>query len=262
MLVDSHCHLDFPELGERLDELLASMHANGVEHALCVCVALDRFDRVLQIARSDARLSASVGVHPDSPDAIEPDVESLVRLAADPKVVAIGETGLDYYRTEGDTEWQRERFRVHIRAARLSGKPLIVHTRAAAADTIRLLREERADEAGGVLHCFTEDWQTARAGLDLGFYVSFSGIVTFRNAQPLREVVARVPDDRLLVETDSPYLAPVPKRGKTNEPAWVLHVAECLAQLRGRSLEEIAALTTANFFRLFRDARRGADAPA
>ncbi len=254
MLVDSHCHLDFPGLADRLDEVLASMHANGIGHALCVCVSLEGFDDVLRIARSDARLSASVGVHPDSRDATEPDVDALVRLAADPKVVAIGETGLDYYRTEGDTEWQRERFRVHIRAARASRKPLIVHTRAASADTIRLLREEGADEAGGVLHCFTEDWETARAGLDLGFHVSFSGILTFRNAQSLREVAVRIPDDRLLVETDAPYLAPVPKRGKTNEPAWVLHVAECLAQLRGRTLEDIAAVTTANFFRLFRDA--------
>lgn len=255
MLVDSHCHLDFPELAGRLDDVLASMNASGVGHALCVCVSLDRFEDVLRIARSDARLSASVGVHPDSREAVEPDVDTLVRLATDPKVVAIGETGLDYYRTEGDTEWQRERFRVHIRAARASRKPLIVHTRAASADTIRLLREEGADEAGGVLHCFTEDWETARAGLDLGFHVSFSGIVTFRNAQSLREVAARIPDDRLLVETDAPYLAPVPKRGKTNEPAWVLHVAECLAQLRGRTLEEIARTTTGNFFRLFRDAQ-------
>ena len=260
MLVDSHCHLDFPELAPRLDEVLASMQANSVGHALCVCVALDRFDSVLRIARSDRRLSASVGVHPDSPDALEPDVPTLVRLAADPKVVAIGETGLDYYRSEGDTEWQRERFRVHIRAARESGKPLIVHTRSASADTIRLLREERAGEAGGVLHCFTEDWETARAGLDLGFYVSFSGILTFRNAQSLRDVAVRIPDDRLLVETDSPYLAPVPRRGKTNEPAWVLHVAECLAQLRGRTLEEIAAVTTQNFFRLFSAARPAGDA--
>ncbi len=256
MLVDSHCHLDFPGLVDRLDEILASMTANRVGHALCVCVSLDGFENVLRIARSDARLSASVGVHPDSPDATEPDVDTLVRLATDPKVVAIGETGLDYYRTEGDTEWQRERFRVHIRAARASGKPLIVHTRAASADTIRLLREERADEAGGVLHCFTEDWETARAGLDLGFHVSFSGIVTFRNAQPLREVAKRVPDDRLLIETDSPYLAPVPRRGKTNEPAWVLHVAECLAELRGQTLEQIGASTTENYFRLFRDAQR------
>ncbi len=260
MLVDSHCHLDFPELSGRLDEVLASMQANGVCHALCVCVALDGFDRVLQIARTEPSLRSAVGGHPDSPDALEPDFETLVRLASDPKVVAIGETGLDYYRTEGDTEWQRERFRVHIRAARAAGKPLIVHTRSASADTIRLLREERADEAGGVLHCFTEDWDTARAGLDLGFYVSFSGIVTFRNAQPLREVAVRIPDDRLLIETDSPYLAPVPRRGKTNEPAWVLHVAECLAQLRGTPVEAIAERTTENFFRLFRDARRETDA--
>lgn len=260
MLVDSHCHLDFPQLADRLDAVLASMQTNGVGHALCVCVSLEGFERVLDIARGDARLSASVGVHPDSPDALEPDVDTLVRLASDPKVVAIGETGLDYYRSEGDPAWQRDRFRVHIRAARAAGKPLIVHTRAASADTLRLLREEHAGEAGGVLHCFTEDWDTARAGLELGFHVSFSGIVTFRNAQSLREAAARVPDDRLLIETDAPYLAPVPMRGKINEPAWVLHVAECLAQLRGTTVEAIAERTTDNFFRLFRHARRDADA--
>lgn len=259
MLVDSHCHLDFPELADRLDEILDEMASNDVGRALCVCTSLDGFERVLGIARSDARLSASVGVHPDSPDAREPDVDTLVGLAADPKVVAIGETGLDYYRAEGDTEWQRERFRVHIRAARASGKPLIVHTRSAADDTIRLMREERAEEPGGVLHCFTEDWATAKAALDLGFYVSFSGIVTFRNADALREVAARVPDDRILVETDSPYLAPVPKRGKTNEPALVRHVAECLAQLRGQSFDRIAESTTENFFRLFKDVQRGVE---
>ncbi len=256
MLVDSHCHLDFPELSARLDEVLAAMAAHDVGHALCVCVSLDGFDRVLAIAESDPRLSASVGVHPDSPDAREPDVETLVQLAAHPRVVAIGETGLDYFRTQGDTEWQRDRFRVHIRAARQAGKPLIVHTRAASADTLRLMREEGAEQAGGVLHCFTEDWPTAKAALDLGFHVSFSGIVTFRNAGDLREVAARVPDDRLLIETDSPYLAPVPERGKTNEPALVRHVAACLAELRGRTPTQIAELTTSNYFRLFKDSRR------
>lgn len=256
MLVDSHCHPDFPELIERFDDVMAAMRANEVGHALCVSVSLERFPQLLDIARRDPVLSASVGVHPNSPELAEPDVETLVRLAADPKVVAIGETGLDYFRSEGDMEWQRERFRVHIRAARTSGKPLIIHTRAAAADTIRLMREEGAAEAGGVLHCFTEDWDTARAGLDLGFYVSFSGIVTFRNAQDLREVAARIPDDRLLIETDAPYLAPVPHRGKVNEPAWVLHVAECLAQVRQTTLDVIAEHTTDNFFRLFSEARR------
>lgn len=256
MLVDSHCHLDFPELAARLDEVLAAMSAHEIGHALCVCVSLENFDRVLAVAASDPRLSASVGVHPDSADVREPDVETLVELAATPGVVAIGETGLDYFRTQADTEWQRDRFRVHIRAARRSGKPLIVHTRAAAADTLRLMREEDAGQAGGVLHCFTEDWPMAKAALDLGFHVSFSGIVTFRNAADLREVAARVPDDRLLIETDSPYLAPVPQRGKTNEPALVRHVADCLADVRGQTSTRIAELTTENYFRLFKDSQR------
>ena len=256
MLVDSHCHLDFPELAGRFDQVLGEMSANDVGHALCVCVSLDGFERVLELAGRDPRLSASVGVHPDQHDTREPDVATLVRLASHPTVVAIGETGLDYYRTAGDTEWQRERFRVHIRAARQAGKPLIVHTRAAAADTLRLMREEGAAAAGGVMHCFTEDWDTARAALDLGFHLSFSGIVTFRNAAALREVAARVPDDRLLIETDAPYLAPVPFRGKTNEPAFVRFVAACLAELRQQSPEQIALTTTENFFRLFKHARR------
>lgn len=256
MLVDSHCHLDFPELSERLDDVLAEMSAHDVGHALCACVSLDDFPGLLRLVQRDARLSSSVGVHPESPDAREPDVDTLVRLAADPKVVAIGETGLDYYRGEGDMEWQRERFRVHVRAARRAAKPLIVHTRAASADTIRLMREEGADQAGGVMHCFTEDWATAAAALDLGFHISFSGIVTFRNAAQVREVAARVPEDRLLVETDSPYLAPVPRRGKTNEPALVRYVAACVAELRGQPVGRIAEVTTDNFFRLFNGARR------
>lgn len=260
MLVDSHCHLDFPELAGRLDQVLAEMSAHEVGHALCVCVSLDEFDRVLELAMRDPRLSASVGVHPDHHDTREPDVATLVRLAAHPRVVAIGETGLDYYRTEGDTEWQRERFRVHIRAARQAGKPLIIHTRAAAADTLRLMREEGAGEAGGVMHCFTEDWDTGRAALDLGFYLSFSGIVTFKNAAVLREVAARVPDDRLLIETDAPYLAPVPHRGKTNEPAFVRFVAACLAELRQQSIDRIAETTTDNFFRLFKHSQKSSHA--
>ncbi len=256
MLVDSHCHLDFPELAGRLDQVLADMAAHGVGHALCVCVALAGFERVLALAMRDDRLSASVGVHPDHRDTVEPDVDTLVRLAAHPKVVAIGETGLDYFRTEGDVEWQRERFRVHIRAARIAKKPLIVHTRAAAGDTIRLMRDEGAEAAGGVMHCFTEDWATARAALDLGFHLSFSGIVTFKNAASLREVAAKVPDDRLLVETDAPYLAPAPFRGKTNEPAFVRFVADCLAELRQQPVARIAEMTTENYFRLFSHSRR------
>ncbi|MBN9430194.1 MAG: TatD family hydrolase [Burkholderiales bacterium] len=256
MLVDSHCHLDFPDLVERFDEVLANMAANDVGHALCVCVTLEDFENVLALACRDARLSASVGVHPDYTDRREPDVDTLLKLAEHPKVVAIGETGLDYFRVQGDTEWQRERFRVHIRAARRCGRPLIIHTRAAAADTLRLMREEGADAAGGVMHCFTEDWATARAALDLGFHLSFSGIVTFKNAAALREVAAKVPDDRLLVETDSPYLAPVPYRGKTNEPAFVRHVAACVAAVRQQQAALIEEITTENYFNLFKCSER------
>jgi TatD DNase family protein len=195
-------------------------------------------------------------VHPDERrDGREATLEELVRMADDPKVVAIGETGLDYFRVEGDTEWQRERFRTHIRAARQAGKPLVVHTRASAEDTLRLMREEHADEVGGVMHCFTETWDVAERAMALGFHISFSGIVTFKNAKDLKEVAKRVPLDRMLVETDSPYLAPVPHRGKPNQPAFVKHVAEEIASLRGLSFEEVARATTGNFFRLFRHAR-------
>ncbi|MCC6608253.1 MAG: TatD family hydrolase [Burkholderiales bacterium] len=255
MLVDSHCHLDFEAFHGRIPEILATMAAAGVSHALCVSVTLDGFPRVLALAEEHANLFASAGVHPDYPEAPAVTPEEIAALAEHPKVVAIGETGLDYYRLTGDLEWQRERFRSHIRAARLARKPLIVHTRAAAADTIRIMREEGAGEARGVMHCFTETREVAEAAIDLGFYVSFSGIVTFRNAAPLREIAARIPLDRLLVETDSPYLAPVPHRGKTNQPAFVRHVAEALAPIRGVGFEEIAAATTSNFFRLFEAAR-------
>jgi TatD DNase family protein len=260
MFVDSHCHLDFPDFQPQLDAVLDRMRDNRVSHALCVAVNLDDFPAVLALAHRDPRLFASVGVHPDYPDVTEPTVEQLVRLADDPRVVAIGETGLDYFRLTGDLAWQRERFRVHIRAARACGKPLIIHTRAASQDTIAIMREEGADRAGGGMHCFTEDWETAADALDLGFYISFSGIVSFKSAAALREVAARVPDERLLIETDSPYLAPVPYRGRTNEPAYVRHVAECLAGVRGVPVESIGALTTANFFRLFQSARELPDA--
>lgn len=256
MYIDSHCHLDFPELAQDLDAILARMRENRVDRALCVSVTLEDFPRVLALAQAHENLYASVGVHPDYPDCLEPDVPTLVRLAAHPRIIATGETGLDYFRAEGDPaqthEWQRERFRVHIRAARQSGKPLIVHTRSASADTLAILKEEGADAIGGVMHCFTETWEVARAALDLGFYISMSGIVTFRNAQSLREVAAAVPLDRLLIETDSPYLAPVPHRGKTNEPGLVRHVGEFIAQLRGLDAASLADATTANFFRCFR----------
>jgi TatD DNase family protein len=251
-LVDSHCHLDFPDFADRLDSVRAEMDAHGVSHALCISVSLAGFPKVLALAERYDNFYASVGVHPDDADRSPIDAGELERLARHPKVVAIGETGLDYYRTSGDTEWQRERFRAHIRAARASGKPLVVHTREAAADTLRIMREEKAGEAGGVLHCFTESQQTADAALELGFHISFSGIVTFKNAGALRDVARGVPLERLLVETDSPYLAPVPFRGKTNQPALVRYVAEEIARLRQVAVDEIAAATTGNFFRLFR----------
>jgi len=251
MFVDSHCHLDFPELSQRLPEVLASMAQAQVEHALCISVTLEDWPRVVALARENHQLSASVGVHPDNADVREPSVDELVRLSREAKVVAIGETGLDYFRATGDLSWQRERFRTHIRAAREAGKPLIIHTRAASEDTLRIMREERAGEAGGVMHCFTEDWAVAQLALDLGFHISISGIVTFKNAAIVRDVASRVPDDRLLIETDSPYLAPVPHRGRINEPAWVAHVGVAVAHLRETAVEAVAAATTANYYRLF-----------
>jgi TatD DNase family protein len=249
-LVDSHCHLDFPELAGELDGVFEDMRAHGVSHALCVCVTLGDFPQVRALAESHDNLFASVGTHPDYEHHVVAQ-EALVAAAAHPKVVAVGETGLDYYRLKGDLEWQRERFRTHIRAAREAGKPLIIHTRSAAADTIRIMQEEDAAEIGGVMHCFTESWETAVQAMEMGFHISFSGIVTFRNAGALKEVARRVPLDRLLVETDSPYLAPVPHRGKVNRPGWVRFVAEEVARLRETPFEEIARATTDNFFRLF-----------
>lgn len=253
MFIDSHCHLNFPQLAADIDGILQRMTAAEVDEALCISVTLPEFPQVLALAERDPRLWASVGVHPDNPASddpqLEPDSAQLAALASHPRVLAIGETGLDYFRLDEDAPWQRERFRQHIRASRASGKPLVVHTRAAANDTLTLMREESADH--GVMHCFTESWEVACAAMDLGFYLSFSGIVTFRNAKELREVALKVPDDRLLIETDAPYLAPVPHRGKTNEPAYVAHVAACLAELRGQPREHIGAVTSANFRRLF-----------
>jgi TatD DNase family protein len=252
-LVDSHCHLDFPELAGDLPAVFADMRAHDVSHALCVSVTLEDFPKVRALADSSDNLFASVGTHPDYEHHVVTQ-DMLIALAQHPKVVAIGETGLDYYRLKGDLEWQRDRFRTHIRAAREAGKPLIIHTRSAAQDTIRIMQEEQAGEVGGVMHCFTETWETAEQALALGFHISFSGIVTFKNAVALKDVARRVPLDRLLVETDSPYLAPVPYRGKVNRPGWVRYVAEELTRLRDTSLEEIAQATTTNFFRLFRAA--------
>jgi TatD DNase family protein len=257
MLVDSHCHLDFPELAADIPKLLKTMQEHRVGWALCAGVTLERFPAMLALVKGHPNLFAAVGVHPDTEeDAREADLDTLLKLADDPKVVAIGETGLDYYRLKGDLEWQRERFRTHIRASRTCRKPLIIHTRSAATDTLRVLKEEGAEEVGGVFHCFTEDGDVARQALDLGFHISFSGIVTFKNAVEIKSVAKSVPLDRLLVETDSPYLAPVPYRGKSNQPAYVFHVAEEIARLREVSLETIMTATTDNFFRLFNQATR------
>lgn len=251
MLVDSHCHINFPDLVSRLPEVLQNMKDNQVTHALVIGVSKDRYPDVLALAEQHPHLFATVGIHPDDPDAEEFTEDELVAHAAHPKVVGIGETGLDYHWCKGDLTWQHDRFRCHIRAAKRTGLPLVIHTRESAEDTVRLMREEGADVCRGVMHCFTETWDIARQALDLGFYISLSGIVTFKNAQQVKEVAQKVPLDRLLVETDSPYLAPVPFRGKQNEPAFVRHVAEHIAELRGISFEEVAAATTENFFTLF-----------
>jgi TatD DNase family protein len=255
MFVDSHCHLTFPELKSQLDAVRAAMAQAQVDRALCICTTIEEFPEVHALATAYDNFWATVGVHPDNEDVAEPDVDTLVDLAAMPRVVGLGETGLDYYRLNGrspaDMEWQRERFRVHIRAAHRTGLPLVVHTRSASQDTVALLEEEGDGRVGGVFHCFTETMEVARAALDLGFFISFSGILTFKNAEDLRDVARYVPLDRCLVETDSPYLAPVPYRGKTNNPSYVPHVAARLAALKGLSVEEVAKATSANFERLF-----------
>lgn len=255
MLVDSHCHLDFPDLASRLPELLQRMEESAVGLAVCIGVNLEDFPRVLALAEAHPQLWATVGVHPEYTDVREPDENELLALANHPKVIAIGETGLDYYWQKDKPEWQRARFRTHIRAARRCGKPLVVHTRESAEDTLNVLAEEGADAVGGVMHCFTENWEVARRALDLGFYISFSGIVTFKNAAIVKDVAQKCPLDRILVETDSPYLAPMPYRGKQNQPAYVRHVAEEIARLRDISLEDVTAATTENFFTLFKHAQ-------
>lgn len=254
MLVDSHCHLDLLNADDyqcSTAELVAAAQAQGVEHFLCVCIDLENFPKVLALAKSYDCISASVGLHPNYPEFPTPSAEELVTLANDEKVVAIGETGLDYHYHQGDLAWQQQRFREHIRAAVTCNKPLIIHTRDAREDTIAIMREEGAERCGGVMHCFTETWEMAEQALELGFYISFSGIVTFKNAKALQEVCKQVPAERILVETDSPYLAPVPYRGKPNQPAYVREVAEFVAQLRGVDFASIAAQTTANYYQLF-----------
>lgn len=249
ILVDSHCHI--PLIGEAPDLIIAEARAQGIAHMLCVAVDMESGPALLDLVRRHDCLSASVGVHPNARDGHDPAVEELAAAAADPRIIAIGETGLDYYRSSGDLDWQRERFRRHIRAARAAGKPLIIHSREARADVLAILEQEGAAAVGGIMHCFVDDWATAARAMDLNFLISFSGIVTFRNATELQEVARRVPLDRMLVETDSPYLAPVPVRGRENRPAYVRYVAGFIAALRGVAPEAIAAATTANFRRLF-----------
>ncbi len=254
MFVDSHCHLDRVDLAPYEGDFARMLAANreaGVERMLCVSIDLESYPAMRALIEPHNEVVVSVGVHPCDHDRRTPSVEELVRLADDPRNVAIGETGLDYFRAEGDLEWQRERFRIHIRAARETGKPLIIHTREAREDTLRILEEEHAAEVGGVMHCFTETWEMAEAAMAMGFYISFSGIVTFKNAEALRDVARRVPLERLLIETDSPYLAPVPHRGKPNEPRYVARVAETIGELRDLTTEEVARLSRENFERLF-----------
>lgn len=256
MLVDSHCHLNFPELAKNLPDIKSSMLENKVSHALCISVTLPDFPEVVALAETNDNFYATVGVHPDYEDIPEPTVQELIKLADHPKVIGIGETGLDYFRLTGDLEWQRKRFRNHIRAAIACNKPLIIHTRNAAEDTLRIMREEGVQQVGGVMHCFTESLEVALEAIAMGFYISFSGIVTFKNAAALKEVAKQVPLDRILVETDSPYLAPVPFRGKINQPAYVKYVAEEVAKLRNIDFDTLAKATTDNFFTLFKHARR------
>jgi len=256
MYVDSHCHLDFPELAETLPHILENMKRNQVSHALVVSVNMPQWPGLMDVVAPHAHLYASVGVHPDYEDTPEPTPEQLAEMARHPKVVAIGETGLDYFRLPEPLEWQRERFRTHIRASRQSGLPLIIHTRSASEDTLRIMREEGAAEFGGVMHCFTESWEVAQAAMEMNFYISLSGIVTFKKATDLQDLATRVPMDRLLIETDSPFLAPVPHRGKTNDPSKVIHVAEKIAELRGVPVADVARQTTENFFNLFSKIKR------
>jgi TatD DNase family protein len=252
MYIDSHCHLNMlAEEPGGIDAMVKEASDNGIEHILCIAIDKASCTEVKAIADSYPQVTASVGIHPNVDQEEQFSVEELIAQASHPKVIAIGETGLDYFRSEGDLEWQRDRFRVHIEAARQTQKPLIIHTREAREDTMDILENEKAEEAGGIIHCFTENWETAKRALDIGFYISLSGIVTFKSARELQDVAKKLPLDRILIETDSPYLAPVPHRGKTNKPVFVKHVAEFLAELRGDTVENIAATTTANFQRLF-----------
>jgi len=254
-LVDSHCHLDrldHEKLGAGLDQVYAQALQLGVSHMLCVAINMELWPGMMALVEKAENVYASVGVHPSEEEGHDPSVEELIKLADHPKVIAIGETGLDYFHCKGDLEWQRDRFRRHIAAAKVTGKPLIIHSRDAQPDTLNIIEEQGADSIGGVMHCFVDDWESAQRAIDLNFYISFSGIVTFKTATALKEVARKVPLERMLVETDSPYLTPVPYRGKTNQPGYTRYVAEHIAELRGESLETIAQKTSENFFRLFR----------
>lgn len=252
MFTDSHCHLDFPGLIEQLPDLLSRMDEARVSQALCISVQLETVKQVISLAEQHPNLWATAGVHPDYEEIEEPSVEGLVALSTHPKVIGIGETGLDYFRLKGDLSWQRDRFRTHLRAANICKLPVIVHTRQAGSDTLKILQEEQVQNCGGIIHCFTETLDFAKKALDMGMHLSFSGIVTFKNAADLREVAKYAPLDRILIETDSPYLAPVPYRGKTNEPSFVPHVAAMIADLKGLDVETVGLETTNNFNRLFR----------
>ncbi len=251
MLVDSHCHIPLLSDSMAVDEILGHARDNDIEHMLCVAIDMEGSPEIIELANRHEMVSASVGVHPNTELTAPIDEKLFLEMAADKEVVAVGETGLDYFRSEGDLEWQRDRFRLHIKLAKELGKPLIIHTREAKEDTLLILKEEGADAVGGVMHCFVEDWETAQKAMDLGFYISFSGIVTFKNARELQDVARQVPLEQMLVETDSPYLAPVPYRGKTNQPAFVRHVAEFIAELKQIEFTDVAEKTTANYYRLF-----------
>jgi len=255
MYIDSHCHLDRVRLtpyDENFDLFVRETVNHQVSHMLCVSIDMESYPDMISLVKGYDNIFTSVGVHPNDRDRHEPDVEELVKVALnEPSNVAIGETGLDYFHNNGDMRWQQDRFRTHIRAAIKADKPLIIHTRDAREDTIAILREEQADKVAGVMHCFTETWEMAQQAMEMGFYISFSGIVTFKNAAELKEVAKKVPLDRMLIETDSPYLAPVPYRGKPNEPLYVSKVAECIAELRAMDVADIASTTTENFNQLF-----------
>jgi len=255
MLIDSHCHLDRIDLKPYDNDFSRFMDEatnSQIEHLLCIAIELEAYPAMLDLVNGYKQISVTVGVHPNSQDCREPSVDELVKLGLNEKVIGIGETGLDYFRSEGDLDWQHQRFKNHIQAAKILNKPLIIHTREAKEDTLRILAEENAGEVGGIIHCFTEDWAFAQKAMDLNFYISFSGIVTFNNAKAIKDTAKKMPADRFLIETDSPYLAPVPHRGKPNYPTYVRHVAEHIADLRGVSVTKIADLSTENFYRLFR----------